>query len=140
MPFWIHWSGADRVFVPFWICRSGAVSPDALSTMSGAEGSEFSVRLEIFLLIESGIELPIHLGRGCCVMAIAASFFSTVTMLIDTPISCCGRTLRAMLTCCSIGFIVIFPSSIKSWILCLRENQSFVECPAIPEWKLQRRL
>ena len=57
VPFWICWSGAYRVFVPFWICRSEVLGPDAASMMSGAAGSKFRVRLERFLLINSGVEL-----------------------------------------------------------------------------------
>ena len=54
------------------------------TTVSGATDSEFKARQERFLLIDFGVDLPIHLGRGYWLMAVTASSCSMVTTLIDT--------------------------------------------------------
>ena len=76
MPIWIVESGVERDFIPFWIFElgvrrislsfrideMGVVGPGAASRMSGVVNLEFRTRQDRFLLIDSGLEWPIHFG------------------------------------------------------------------------------
>ena len=117
-PFWIFKSGAERVLVPFWIIGQGTTGNNAASIRTKVLVVEFRARLEIPLLMVLGVGPLIHLGLGCWVIAVTSSSYSTVTALIDTLTSYCGRGLWDTLTCCSTGFMTIFPLSMRSWILC----------------------
>ena len=65
IPFWIFSWGTGRIFLSFRVCELGTVASGEANTVSGAVDSEFKARQERFLPSDSGVVLPIHLGRGC---------------------------------------------------------------------------